>query len=142
MAINLGGTLYPWSSGSIIALFTVSGVLFILFGLQQGLCFFTTPTTRIFPAHFLRNWNAVLLFCCTAAANSSGFVPIYYIPLYFQFTQGDGAIDAAVRLLPVIFTMVACILASGHLMSRFSYSQPWYVVGSALGLVGGVLLCE
>lgn len=36
MAINFGGTLYPWNSGQTIALFIVSGALWIIFGLQQG----------------------------------------------------------------------------------------------------------
>ncbi|KAI6087312.1 major facilitator superfamily domain-containing protein [Hypoxylon rubiginosum] len=140
MAINFGGALYTWNSGQIIALFVVSGVLFIAFAVQQSLALFTSPSNRIFPVHFMRNWNAVLLFICAAAVNTAGFVPIYYIPLYFQFTRGDTAIEAAVRLLPLIFVLSAAILANGHLMSRFSYYQPWYIFGSVLALVGGVLL--
>jgi MFS family permease len=141
MATNLGGTLYPWNSGQIIALFVVSFVLFILFGIQQTYTIFTSPTRRIFPVQFIRNWNAILLFCCAAAVNTSGFIPVYYVPLYFQFTRGDSAITAAVRLLPLIFVLSAAILANGHLMSRFSYFQPWYIFGSILTLIGGVLLC-
>ncbi|OTA99736.1 hypothetical protein M426DRAFT_268835 [Hypoxylon sp. CI-4A] len=140
MAINFGGVLYAWNSGQIIALFVLWGVLMIVFALQQVFSIFTTPANRIFPVHFLKNWNAVLLFFCAAAINTAGFVPIYYIPLYFQFTRGDSAIEAAVRLLPLIFVLSAAILANGHLMSRLSYFQPWYVIGSALALVGGVLL--
>ncbi|EAU31618.1 predicted protein [Aspergillus terreus NIH2624] len=140
MAINFGGALYPWNSGPTIALFVVSGVLFIVFGIQQGWEVFTSLTDRIFPCQFLRNINAIFLFICAAAVNTAGFIPIYYIPLYFQFTRGDDAIKAAVRLLPLIFVLSACILANGHLMSRFSYFQPWYVFGSVLTLIGGVLL--
>ncbi len=142
MAINLGGTLYPWDSGRIIALFVIAFVLFILLGIQQGIPVFTTRSTRIFPAHFLHSWNAVLLFMCAAAVNTSGFVPIYYLQLYFQFTRGDSAITAAVRLLPLILVLSASILANGHLMSRFSYFQPWYIFGSLSALVGGVILCK
>ncbi|KAK1150022.1 hypothetical protein N8T08_003580 [Aspergillus melleus] len=42
MAINFGGTLYAWNSGQIIALFIVSGTLWVLFGIQQG---FTIATS-------------------------------------------------------------------------------------------------
>jgi MFS family permease len=140
MAINFGGALYAWNSGEIIALFIVSFVLFIVFGIQQTYTIFTNITDRIFPCQFLRNWNAVLLFACAAAVNTAGFIPIYYIPLYFQFTRGDSAIQAAVRLLPLIFVLSAAILANGHLMSRFSYFQPWYIFGSVCALIGGVLL--
>ncbi|KND89162.1 putative HC-toxin efflux carrier TOXA [Tolypocladium ophioglossoides CBS 100239] len=140
MAINFGGALYAWGSGQIIALFVVSGALFIIFGVQQGFPIFTSVGTRIFPCQFMRNINAILLYICASAVNTAGFIPIYYVPLYFQFTRGDGAIKAAVRLLPLIFVLSASILANGHLMSRFSYFQPWYIFGSILTLVGGALL--
>ncbi|PKY03393.1 MFS general substrate transporter [Aspergillus campestris IBT 28561] len=140
MAVNFGGALYPWNSGPTIALFVVSGVLFILFGVQQGLTIFTSLGSRIFPCQFLRNLNAVFLFICASAVNTAAFIPIYYVPLYFQFTRGDDAIKAAVRLLPLIFVLSAAILANGHLMSRFSYFQPWYIFGSVLTVIGGVLL--
>ncbi|KAI5867003.1 major facilitator superfamily domain-containing protein [Durotheca rogersii] len=140
MGINFGGTLYAWNSGSIIALFVVFAVIAISFAVQQTFSIFTSEKNRMFPVHFLRNWNAVLLFLCAAAINTAGFIPIYYIPLYFQLTRGDSAIEAAVRLLPLIIILSAAILANGHLMSRLSYFQPWYIIGSALALVGGVLL--
>ncbi|KAF3010362.1 hypothetical protein E8E14_009434 [Neopestalotiopsis sp. 37M] len=140
MAIQFGGTLYAWNSGTEIALFVVSGVLFVIFGVQQTFTIFTSEANRMFPIQFMRNLNAVLLFMVAAAVNTAGFIPIYYIPLYFQFTRGDDAIEAAVRLLPLIFVLSACILANGHLMGRFSYFQPWYIFGSILTLVGGVLL--
>ncbi|KAH8886155.1 MFS general substrate transporter [Thozetella sp. PMI_491] len=140
MAINFGGTLYDWNSGSIIALFVTSGVIFIGFGIQQALAIFTTKDRRVFPVHFLRQWNPILLFISMAAANAAGFTPIYYIPLYFQFSRGDNAIEAAVRLLPLIFLLSTAILVNGHSMSRFSYFQPWYIFGSGLTLVGGVLM--
>ncbi|KAK4175928.1 putative multidrug efflux system protein [Triangularia setosa] len=141
MAINLGGALYEWNSGSIIALFVVSFVLFGVFGVQQSWNFgVRDKNDKIFPTHFLRKGNLVLLFCCAAAINAAAFIPIYYIPLYFQFTRGDSPTEAAVRLLPLIFTLSAAILVNGHLMARWEYFQPWYITGSVLALVGGVLL--
>ncbi|RYP57059.1 hypothetical protein DL770_010764 [Monosporascus sp. CRB-9-2] len=140
MGINFGGALYAWNSGRIIALFVVSGVLFIAFGVQQTYTIATTTTTRLFPVQFVKNFNAVLAFICASASNCACFIPIYYIPLYFQFTRGDGAIDAAVRLLPYIFVSCTTILVNGHLMGRFSYFQPWYISGGVLALIGGVLM--
>lgn len=142
MAINFGGTLYSWKSGQIIALFVVGGILVIVFGLQQAFAVFTRNQARMFPVHFLGNKEAVLLFILTAASNCAGFIPIYYIPLYFQFTRGDAALKAAIRLLPLICMISATILANGALMSKFGYYQPWYVGGSVLILIGGVLFCE
>lgn len=142
MAINFGGALYAWSSGSEIALFVVAGTLLIAFIVQQRFSWLTTPAERLFPVKMLRFREANLLFICASCCNTAGFIGIFYIPVYFQFTRGDSALDAAVRLLPLIIVMSATILANGHFMGKLGYYSPWYFVGSALALVGNVLLCE
>ena len=142
MAINFGGTLYAWNSGQVIALFVVSGFLFIAFGIQQKIAFFTTTSSRMFPVHFFKNKEALLLFVLAASCNACVFVAIYYIPIYFQFTRQDTALDSAVRLLPLIFMLSFTILLNGFMMSKLGYYQPWYVCGSILAIVASVLLCK
>jgi MFS family permease len=75
MGINFGGLVYAWNSGSIIALFVVSGILFIIFGLQQVFTLFTTEENRIFPVQFVYSRTMVILFIQTAAASTASFVP-------------------------------------------------------------------
>ena len=140
MPINFGGTLYAWKSGAVIALFVIAGLLVITFFTQQTFNIFTRIDHRMFPVQFFRNKEAVLLFMLTSAANAAGFITIYYIPLYFQFAKGETPLNAAVKLLPLIFLTSATILVNGGLMGKFGYYQPWYVGGSALILIGGVLL--
>ncbi|KAG9949408.1 major facilitator superfamily transporter, partial [Aureobasidium melanogenum] len=139
MAINFGNALYAWNSGQIISMFVLSFVLLVVFAVQQKFAWFTTKTERMFPAHLIRNKEANLLFICTACANTAGFLPIYYLPVYFQFSRGDDALEAAVRLLPLITILSATIIANGCLMSKLGYYQPWYIGGAALALIGNVL---
>ncbi|KAL8640851.1 MAG: hypothetical protein Q9228_002271 [Teloschistes exilis] len=117
MAINFGGALYPWHSGQIISLFVLAGVLLIVFALQQKFAIFTQSSGRMFPLDFLLNREAVLLFVLGCAANAGGYVPLYYIPLYFQFTRGNAALEAAVRLLPLVFLFSSTVIFNGALMS-------------------------
>ncbi|KAL1615416.1 hypothetical protein SLS56_011829 [Neofusicoccum ribis] len=140
MAISFGGLEYAWSSGSEIALFVVGGVMWIAFAVQQVFAIGTTEQDRVFPVSLLRNREAVLLFLTMATGSGAAFIGIYYIPIYFQFARGDSGMQAAVRLLPYIFVLSFTILASGALMSKLGYYKPWYVVGSALALAGGVPL--
>ncbi|KAJ5174069.1 Major facilitator superfamily domain general substrate transporter [Penicillium coprophilum] len=140
MAINFGGTLYPWDSGQTIALFVVSGVLWIIFGLQQGFNIATTVERRILPIHLFTQKEPILLFICCAAVGTVSYVSVYYIPIYFQFTQGDNAIKSAVRLLPFIFLLIATIPTSGAMMSHFGYYKPWYLGGSVIALIPAVLM--
>ena len=142
LAVNFGGRLFDWSSPVSIVLFVIAGVFLVVFGLQQFFNFRTNDRDRLFPVHLMTNSAAVLLATLAAACDVFTFVPIYYIPLYFQFTRGDDALMSGVRLLPYIALLSATMLANGAFMSRVGHYKAWYVGGSALGLIATVLLCK
>lgn len=73
MGIDFGGVEWTWGSGSSIALFIISGVLFVLFGVQQTFYIFCTEQNRLFPIHFIKRRSLVLLFIL----NSELFPPRY-----------------------------------------------------------------
>ena len=142
MGINFGGVLYDWNSGSIIALFVVSGILFIAFALQQIFTILTAEDNRVFPVHLVRKKEPVLLFIAGSSAGAAIYIAIYYIPIYFQFTRGDTAIQAAVRLLPFVFVLSFMVLVNGYLMAKWGRYTPWYLTGSIITLIGSVLMCK
>ncbi|KAF3385247.1 Efflux pump roqT [Penicillium rolfsii] len=140
MGINFGGTLYAWNSGQTIALFVVSGVLWIMFGFQQSFEIATSIERRILPIHLFVQKEPVLLFISCAAVGAVSYISVYYIPIYFQFTQGENAIKSAVRLLPFIFLLITTIPTSGAMMSRLGYYKPWYLSGSMIAFIPAVLM--
>ncbi len=82
------------------------------------------------------------MFTLMACSGGAGFILIYYIPIYRQFTRGFGALQSGVRSLPLILTFIAAILVNGAAMSKSSHYKPWYIFGGCGTLVGGVLICE
>lgn len=140
MAVSFGGIQYPWNSGRIIGLFVCSGVLFILLGLQQVYTVFTTLTRRIFPIEFFKSRSILILFAMTAAGGTAVFIPIYFIPIYFQFTRADSALEAGVRLLPLIFLMIFGVIGNGAILSAYGYYMPWYTAGGILVTIGGAVM--
>jgi hypothetical protein len=140
MAVSFGGIQYPWNSGRIIGLFVTSGVLFIILGFQQVYTFMTTTSRRIFPVEFFSSRTMLILFACTSAGGTAIFVPIYIIPIFFQFTRGDSALDAGVRLLPYIALMIFAVVLNGGVLSKYGLYMPWYAVGGAFVLTGGALM--
>lgn len=146
MGINFGGIMYEWGSATEIALFVVSGVLFLVFGLQQGFAVgVRRREDRIFPVEFLsvRSPGArtvLIMFGTTAAGGCGIFLPTFFIPLFFQFTRGDSPIEAAVRLLPFILVMVVVTLTQGAVLSRAGFYMPWFLVGGLLATAGGALM--
>jgi MFS family permease len=142
MSINFGGTLYAWDSASIIVPMVLAGVLLAAFILQQKFALFTTKPSRLFPVALLENQEAIILFVLAATFNSAGFIPIYYIPTYFQFTRGDSPLESGIRLLPLIMTITLMIIVNGSYLSRGGYYMPWFLTGSLLVLIAGILFCE
>ncbi|RAH42806.1 putative MFS drug efflux transporter [Aspergillus brunneoviolaceus CBS 621.78] len=137
MAISFGGATFAWNSGREIALFCFSGVLFIILGAHQV---WSNPQHRMFPVHFLKRKDLVVQFLIRAAAGTSSFVTIYFIPLYFQFVQHSSSLLAGVRLLPSIGALAVFTLLNGHLMVRWGYCIPWYAIGSALVIAANAML--
>ncbi|KAH0438209.1 hypothetical protein CcaCcLH18_03476 [Colletotrichum camelliae] len=146
MGISFGGVMYDWDSGQEVALFVVAGVLFIVFGLQQAYCIGTTKERRLFPVELIvsRKYyrTIILMFCITASGGCAIFVPVYFIPVFFQFTRGDSAIDAAVRLLPFIILAVFVTLLQGGVLSHPSGGLyfPWFTVGGAIVVAASALM--
>ncbi|KAF3404629.1 putative efflux pump gsfJ [Talaromyces pinophilus] len=140
MALTFGGATYAWNSGQEIALWVVFAVLLLGFALQQYFLVFTSVKQRIFPGHFLKRRTLVLCFIATNCAATSFFVIVYYLPIYFEFVNGDGGLKSAVRLLPVVCTFVFWCIASGTAMPYVGYYFPWYVVSGILIAVGGGLM--
>jgi len=140
MAISFGGVLYNWNSATIIALFVLSGVLFVLLGLQQSFSILTTLARRVFPVHYVLNKEMTILFAQIAAASTNSFITIYFIPLYFQFVQSDQALRSGVRLLPYIIPLVVGTMLNGALMEKLKYYLPWFLVGGTLIIISNAML--
>lgn len=135
-----GGVEWSWGNGRNIALYVVFGVTLVGFVLTQYFCVFTTKEDRLFPGEFLYNRSMVLLYILVASGGAALFVAIYYIPLYFQFVQGDSGIMSAVRLLPFVCFYVATILGCGYLMPKTGYYMVWYLVSGVFMLVGATVM--
>ena len=140
MAIAFGGGVYDWNSGQIIGLFICSVALWVAFVCQQALAFLATKENRILPIVLLGSYEMVLLFLLITLGMMIVYIPMYFIPLYFQFVKEDSALSAAVRLLPFIFLQVFGTVFNGICMAKFGYYMPWYLLGGIISLIGVSLL--
>lgn len=140
LAISMAGGQWEWNDGRTIATFVVFGVTLTAYILQQAFALFTTKAHRAFPAHLLRERTQVLLYIETAAGTTTLFVAMYFIPIYFQFTNGDSALKAAVRLLPFVIVAITVNLASGYFLSAIKVYMLIFVTGGIFLTVGGALL--
>ena len=140
MAISFGGIVYAWSSGQIIGLFVCTGLLWLFFCGQQSFCLLTTKMQRLFPVEFLQSYEMCILFAEIAACIACIYIPVYFIPLFFQFVREDSALKAGVRLLPFVLVAVFGAMINGAVMERHGLYMPWFTVGGTLVAIGGGLL--
>ncbi|TEY39868.1 hypothetical protein BOTCAL_0449g00050 [Botryotinia calthae] len=140
MAIAFGGVLFPWNSGSIIGLFVTGGILFIALAIQQSYVMGTTEEHRLIPIEYLHSKEIVILFIETACAGAAVFLPIYFIPIFFEIIHGESALGSGLKLLPFILVMVTMTFVNGFTLSKWGYYLPWYFGCSALQVIGSALL--
>jgi MFS family permease len=140
MAITYGGTLFEWESYSMIILWVFVGVLAIGFMLTHKFYPFVEKENRLYPSHMLRNFKLGILQVATFSAASAVYIPIYYLPLYFQFAKGESPVEAAIKLLPFVCMISIIAILNGFFMSRWGYYMPWFLVGSLLAVAGGALM--
>ncbi|KAJ4420412.1 hypothetical protein N0V82_004401 [Gnomoniopsis sp. IMI 355080] len=140
MALTMAGGQWPWDDGRNIATFVVFGVVLTLYILQQYFAILTTPERRAFPCHLLRDRTEILLYITTAAGTTTLFIVVYYIPLYFQFVNGDAALMAAVRLLPFMVIAVVVNLLSGSFLHFTKVYMVMYLIAGITVIAGGAPL--
>jgi EmrB/QacA subfamily drug resistance transporter len=132
---SLGGTSYPWGSPLIIALGVAGAVLVVVFILVER-----HATEPVLPLHLF----SVRTF---SVANVVGFIvgfamfgAITYLPLFFQIVRGESPTISGVQLLPLMAGMLIVSIGSGQIISRTGRYRIFPIVGTALTIVGLLLL--
>ncbi|KAK4060785.1 uncharacterized protein Triagg1_10628 [Trichoderma aggressivum f. europaeum] len=137
VVLIFSGSTWDWGFGGTIAVWVITGVLFIFYTVQQLKPLFTTREHQIFPvALFFENRNFLLIFISTFAAGGSYGIALYYTPLFFAFTQGLSPLDASVRLLPFIGSFILSTIVSAVLLPRLRIFPPFYILSGAMMLAG------
>ena len=140
IGLTFSGARYPWSSSTAIAIWAVWGACLLAFVLQQAFSIFTTPERRIFPVHLLWTPDYVLLFISTSCCAVAAAVSIYYVPLFFAFTRGDGPLQAAVRLLPFIIVFIMFVVIAGATLPMTGRWSLYYIVGAVFITAGSAAM--
>ncbi|KAF6835329.1 efflux pump antibiotic resistance [Colletotrichum plurivorum] len=141
-ALIFSGSTWEWSSHSAIVAWVFVGVIYLAYVLQQKFCLLTNKEHRNVPADLLKKRVVALICAATAAAGSCYGVALYYTPLFFAFTRGLDPVEAAVRLLPFIFTFIFFTVVVAGLIPVVGRYAPFYVAGGALAIIGGAVQAQ
>lgn len=136
LALQWGGSTYPFSDGRIIALFTLFGLLLMAFIAVQV----WKPETATIPKRVLKDRSILagmwFIFCLAAAM----MLLVYYIPLWFQAIKGKSAVGSGIALLPMIISLIIGSVVAGQLVSRIGYYAPFMIASAILMPIGAGLV--
>ncbi|KAF2396144.1 MFS transporter [Trichodelitschia bisporula] len=136
LALQWGGSKYPWSSGRIIALIVLFALLIIGFLIIQ---FFQGEKATI-PFRLIRNrdvWGASVFGFSLGAAF---FAVIYYLPIWFQAVKGASAVHSSIMNLPLILGVTIFSACTGVLVSITRHYIPFMFASAVLMAIGAGLL--
>ncbi|OTA59572.1 MFS general substrate transporter [Hypoxylon sp. EC38] len=120
LALQWGGAQYPWSDRRIIGLFSGAGAMILIFvGIEQY-----QQDKGLLPPRFFKDRNLLCAMLFALFFGASFFPLIYYLSLYFQAIQGDSAVTAGIKLLPLLMSVVISSIISGALITATGYYNP------------------
>ena len=138
-ACIFSGATLPWHSG-VIALWVLSGIVAIIYAIQQAFSLFTAPEKRILPIGVMSTRTGFLVMICSCFSCAGYSVALYYLPLFYAFTRGDDSIEIAVHMLPYICVYIAAAIGSGIFLPIVRRYAVLYLLGGALILSGSAAM--
>ncbi|KAI9650269.1 MFS sugar transporter [Ciborinia camelliae] len=136
LALQWGGTKYPWGNGRIIALFVLFGILVAVFIAIQ----FWKGDSATVPPNIMKKrsmWSAAWFSFCLG---SYFLLLIYYLPIWFQAVKGDSAVKSGISNIPMVLTLVIVSIISGIGVTTIGYYAPLMIVSSVISSIGIGLL--
>ena len=136
LGLNFGGTLYPWSSATIISLVVFGAVTWILFLLIE----YRIARSPIIPFGVFNTWQRTSLLMATLFHGFVLAIATYFLPLYFQSILGAGALLSGVLLLPLAMGMSFSAAFTGWAISAAGTYSIFVRAGFFLTTLGSGLL--
>ena len=136
VALQWGGSTYPWSAPKMIGLLVTFAVTIVIFIFVE----FWTPETAMAPTRVVLNRSVggamVFMFLLSGALMSI----IYYLTIWFQAVQGQSAVESGIRTFPLLISFSVFSVVVAVLTQKIGYYAPAMLVSPLLCAVGAGML--
>ncbi|KAJ5740300.1 Major facilitator superfamily domain general substrate transporter [Penicillium malachiteum] len=128
LALEWGGSKYPWKSATIIGLFLGGAGLAVVFAFWQ----IRKGDKAMIPPRLIT--HRTLFFACTTEFFIMGavMISIYYLPEWFQVIKGASPTKSGIMYLPLALSDVIFALSSGAALKYLGYPNGFILFGTAL----------
>ena len=136
LALQWGGSTYPWRNSRIIGLFVGFGCLIIIFIFTQ----IRLGDRATLPPRILSQRTVIAAVCFCTMFGASFFLLVFYLPLYFQSIKSASATKSGIDILPLMLSCVISSMVAGGLITWVGYYTPFLIVGTVLFSIGAGLI--
>ena len=136
LAVQWGGTTYPWSNGRIISLLVVFGVTLPLFIWIQH----RAGDDASMPLRIITQRSVALATIYATLTGGALTSMVYYVPLWFQAVQGVSAVESGIRTVPMMLALMLSALLAGNFVKKQGYYVPPMILAGILGPIGAGLI--
>ncbi len=130
------GRDWGWGSGRSLAAYVIGGLGLAAFYFAER----AMGDAALIPLRLFRIRAAAVTILASIAIGAAMFGGILILPLYMQIVHGASPTKAGLLMLPMVLGMMSGALVSGQLIAKTGKTRVFPRVGSALLVVGLVLL--
>jgi EmrB/QacA subfamily drug resistance transporter len=132
---TLGGTTYGWGSAFIVGLGCLSALAMAAFVRVEH-----RAAEPILPPELFRNPVFRITSAIGFVVGFSLFGALTYLPLFQQVVRGLSPTASGLQLVPLMIGLLAASIGSGQLISRTGRYKRFPILGTAIAVVGLLLL--
>ena len=136
LGLNFGGSLYPWSSPTVICLVTFGAVTWLLFLFIE----YRVALSPIIPFGVFNTWQRLSPLLAALFHGLVLAISTWFLPLYFQSILGAGALLSGILLLPLALAMSFSDALTGWAVSATGNYTIFVRAGFLLTTLGSGLL--
>lgn len=138
LSLQWGGFTEPWRSAKIIGLLTGSGLIGIAFFVYE----WKIGDHAMLPLRVFGQ-RSVLMGCLYGCfLQMINDTDTYYIPFYFQATQGASAISSGAKFISLVLPEIVAIVITGAIVSKIGHYVPFMIGGACIAALGTGLLTK
>ncbi|KAL5348237.1 hypothetical protein ACLOAV_006718 [Pseudogymnoascus australis] len=136
IALQWGGTVYPWGSPRIIALLIIFGLTLIAWVCYQ---YYKNDNATV-PRRIISQRSVAFASLTSFMMGGAMFSIVYYVSVYFQAVRGTSATTSGLYSLPIILGLTSGMLIAGQLSNHVNRFPPFMLFSAVTASTGAGLI--
>ena len=132
LALQWGGSEYPWSDARVIALLVLFAVFTLIYIFIQS----RGGERVLVPPRIIKQRSIAAGLWVTTCTAGAMMIMVYYLPIWFQAIKGVNAVDSGLMSIPLVLSLVIASIIAGIVTKTVGFYMPALVLSAILYPIG------